>query len=161
MKKTFIKGVAALTTVGILTTAVVPAVGAETISNPSKFSHTSLSPKVKLSAFYRELDSTKKAEFEYIVEGLNLSESEQLQLLKDRSVEQSTVTPRWKTAIIKKAAALIAAKVGSKTVADITNFLFSWEDDLQMGIEKALIKYGHFNKTVAHWTAKSIMFILF
>ncbi|MEY8736513.1 hypothetical protein AB9M75_04525 [Lactobacillus sp. AN1001] len=67
----------------------------------------------------------------------------------------------WKTWIIKKAAQLLAAKLGSKSAADIANYLTGFEDDLQSGIQSYLTSRCGWNSNAAYWTAKSIIFAVF
>ncbi|MED3352976.1 hypothetical protein P4388_31140 [Bacillus thuringiensis] len=114
---------------------------------------------------YKELDVDSQKLFIEIVNGANLPYPQQVQLLqdKDRFIEEENNSSMhtWKTALVKKAAKLLAAKIGSKSVADITDYLFEWEDDLQQGMENYLVYKLGWNKTAAHWTAKSVMFILF
>lgn len=110
---------------------------------------------------YKNLTDKQKVEFNEISKHLNLSAIEQEELLREKYENDTAIAPRGvKTSIIKKAAKLLAAKVGSATIAEVTDFLFGWQNDLQTGMEVFLINHG-WNKTVAHWTAKSIMFVLF
>lgn len=62
--------------------------------------------------------------------------------------------------VIKKACKMFGLKMGEKSFADFTDYLFEWEGDLQTGIENSLMKVG-MPKTAAHWTAKTIMFVVF
>ncbi|MDA2566429.1 hypothetical protein PDQ34_21010 [Bacillus cereus] len=116
---------------------------------------------INFNQLYNQLNENKKEEFLNIVRESNLSFQEQIQLLQDRENSSYEATPRWKAAIIKKAAKLLAAKIGSKSVADITDYLFEWEDNLEQGMQNYLVYKLGWNKTAAHWTAKSVMFILF
>ena len=50
--------------------------------------------------------------------------------------------------------------MGQKSIAEISDFLFGWQDDLEAGIAAYLLRNG-WNREVANWTAKSIMFIIF
>jgi hypothetical protein len=119
---------------------------------------------IESEQLYKQLSSDKKQEFNKLIESKIFNNQELLQILQDRE-ERHPSSPlfesKWKASVIKAVAKLVASKVGEKSVADVTDFLFSWEGPLQDGIEYYLIHYGHFNSTVAHWTAKSIMFIVF
>ncbi|MBM7647011.1 hypothetical protein JOD45_003246 [Scopulibacillus daqui] len=166
VKKQIIKGVTVMTTLGILGSAytfIPTAANAKTASTP--VAQSIQSPDnvndIQSNPIFRSLSEDQKAEFLEIAQELHLSLDEQNDLLKQRFDYHHRIQPQWKSSIIKAAAKMIAAKCGEKSVADITDFLFEWEDDLQTGIEKSLIKYGHFNKKVAKWTAKSIIFVLF
>lgn len=112
---------------------------------------------------YQSLTKDQKEEFNDIVNGLNLSYNEQVTLLNQYAKQHPStkIQTKWKTSIIKAIAKLIIAKTGEKSAADVTDFLFGWEGDLQSGIEHYLVHHEHWNKTVAYWTAKSIMFIAF
>lgn len=115
---------------------------------------------------YKKLDVDSQKLFIEILNGANLTYSQQVQLLQDKEefIEQENKSlhkSKWKAAVIRKAAQILAAKIGSKSVADITNYLFEWEDDLQEGMEHYLVDELGWNETAAHWTAKSVMFVLF
>lgn len=153
MNKKLSKKIVAISTAGVLVFSFIPLSGISA-------KEATVSQEVKNDELYENLSGDKKKEFKEIVDGLDLNKEEQEELLEQREDEKSTATVQWKTAVIKKAAEIIAAKTGEKSVAEVTDFLFEWEDDLQTGMEKALVKYGHFNDTVAHWTAKSVMFVL-
>lgn len=119
---------------------------------------------IKSNQLYKQLSSDKKQEFNGLIKSKTFDNQELLQILQDREKEHPSSPlfhAEWKTSVIKTVAKLVASKVGEKSVSDVTDFLFSWEGPLQDGIEYYLIHYGHFNPTVAHWTAKSIMFIAF
>ena len=62
--------------------------------------------------------------------------------------------------VIRKAASLLAKKMGQKSIAEISDFLFGWQDDLEAGIAAYLLRNG-WNRDVTNWTAKSIIFIIF
>jgi hypothetical protein len=63
--------------------------------------------------------------------------------------------------IIIKACKMFGVKMAEKSLADFTDFLFEWQGNLQDGIENFLITRWNWNETAAHWTAKTIMFIVF
>lgn len=77
----------------------------------------------------------------------------------------NTPTPRIKLAIVKKVAQavvkVLGAKMASKSVTDIVNFLTDFEGDIQTGIQSFLVQKLHFNSDVAYWTAKTVMFLVF
>ncbi|MCY9512239.1 hypothetical protein M5W68_20225 [Paenibacillus larvae] len=110
---------------------------------------------------YKRLTKDKQKEFMEIVKGTNLNFQQQVQLLKDRKNMGQEQEKTLKVSLIKKAAKILAAKLGEKSIADIADYLFDWEDNLQQGIENYLVDKAGWNTTVAHWTAKTIMFILF
>ncbi|ARF67779.1 hypothetical protein B7C51_07950 [Paenibacillus larvae subsp. pulvifaciens] len=110
---------------------------------------------------YKRLTKDKQKEFMEIVKGTNLNYQQQVQLLKDRENMGQEQEKTLKVSLIKKAAKILAAKLGEKSIADIADYLFDWEDNLQQGIENYLVDKAGWNTTVAHWTAKTIMFILF
>lgn len=108
-----------------------------------------------------KLPDDKKKEFNELVQSGYFSKTEQVKLLQAYTTENGNFSTRSvKTKAIKKLAKWLAAKVGSKTIADITDYLFGWQDDLQTGAENFLVDHG-WNRTVAHWSVKSIMFVLF
>lgn len=108
--------------------------------------------------YYNDLSDSKKAEFKNLVEGANLSKDEQLQILKEKYTADRQPTPRWKSAVVKKVARWLAAKAGEKSIVDITNYLFEWQDNLEQGAENWLVNHG-WNRTAAHWTVKTASFI--
>lgn len=113
---------------------------------------------------YRTLTDAQKQDFADISQGLNLSYTDQADLLNQYAANRPSTGRfqlQWKTTLIKAAAKLLAAKLGEKSIADFTDFLFGWEGSLQNGIQYYLIHYAHWNSTAAYWTAKSIVFILF
>ncbi|MGG0256904.1 hypothetical protein ABEY61_28330 [Bacillus toyonensis] len=116
---------------------------------------------ITLNHLYNKLSKNKKKEFLNIVKESNLNFQEQVQLLQDRKNNIHSSQQRWKISIVKKAAQLLAIKIGSKSVADITDYLLSWEDDLQQGMENYLVYELGWDQSVAYWTAKSVMFIIF
>lgn len=116
---------------------------------------------IQTNDLFKKLNKEKQNEFIELAKELNLTYQEQIQFLQEKEASKNQLTARWKTAIIKKAAKLLAAKIGSKSVADITDYLFEWENDLQTGMENYLVYKLGWNRTAAHWTAKSVMFILF
>ncbi|OTN82231.1 hypothetical protein [Enterococcus faecium] len=112
----------------------------------------------EFNKYYNDLSDSKKVEFKNLVEGANLSKDEQLQILKEKYTADREPTLRWKTAVIKKVARWLAAKAGEKSIADITNYLFEWQDNLEQGAENWLVNHG-WNRTTAHWTVKTASFI--
>lgn len=108
--------------------------------------------------YYNDLSNEKKVEFERLVSGAHLSQVEQLQILKEKYESDRQLTPRWKIAVIKKIAKWLVAKTGEKTVSDVTNYLFEWQDNLEQGAENWLVNHG-WNRTAAHWTVKTASFI--
>ena len=71
----------------------------------------------------------------------------------------SIETKGWKSAAVKKAAKWLAGVIGSKSVADITDYLFEWQDDLEAGCENFLVDECGWDEDVAHWTVKTASFI--
>ncbi|CAK1250505.1 hypothetical protein [Fructobacillus fructosus] len=134
-----------------------PILSASADSNITQSAQTVPSHSQQFNDLYQQLDESDKEEFNQIINSLNLSEEEQIDLLQQR-IENDVPSFRWKTAIIKAAARILAAKLGEKSVADWTDFLFDWEDNFEGGIRYALIHYGNFNSTAAYWTARSIVF---
>lgn len=62
---------------------------------------------------------------------------------------------------LKKCAKKFGLKMGETSLADFTDYLFDWEDNLEYGIERFLITKWGWNKVVAHWASKTIMFVAF
>lgn len=58
----------------------------------------------------------------------------------------------------KKVVRWLTAKAGEKSIADITNYLFEWQDNLEQGAENWLVNHGC-NRTASHWTVKTASFI--
>ncbi|WP_159591064.1 hypothetical protein [Streptococcus halichoeri] len=112
----------------------------------------------EFNKYYNDLSDNKKIEFKNLVKNANLSPEEQLQILKDKYNADRTPTPRWKSAVIKKVARWLAIKAGTKSVSDITNYLFEWQDNLEQGAENWLVEQG-WNRAAAHWTVKTASFI--
>lgn len=88
---------------------------------------------------YKRLIKDKQKEFMEIVKGTNLNYQQQVQLLKDRENMGQEQEKTLKVSLIKKAAKILAAKLGEKSIADIADYLFDWEDNLQQGIENYLV----------------------
>ncbi|CIW11511.1 hypothetical protein OLF72_10435 [Streptococcus pneumoniae] len=108
---------------------------------------------------YNQLSAEKKGQFDELVSNLNLSEQEQLDLLQQYKEEHPRRAKRGiKSAIIKKVARFLAAKVGQKSVVEITDYLFEWQDNLEAGAENYLVQYG-WDRNIAHWTIKTVSFI--
>lgn len=108
---------------------------------------------------YIQLPTDKKEQFDEIVAALSLSENEQLDLLKAYQQEHPRRRKRGvKSAVIKKVARFIATKLGQKSLVEVTNYLFEWQDNLETGAENYLVKYG-WNRNLAHWTVKTASFI--
>ncbi|WP_031556628.1 hypothetical protein [Lachnospira multipara] len=121
-----------------------------------------------------ELSNDKLKELNILATEMNLNDQdidEIQKLYKEYHQYNQIEDSKIKAKIVKKVVKLIVpltgkalkaagVKVTEKGLADITNFLFEWEGPLQDGIEQALISIGA-PKTVAHWSAKTIMFVLF
>lgn len=107
---------------------------------------------------YLSLSNKEKTQFNELVNSGVFSNQELESILKDKRKNKSPF--RWKIAAIKKAARFISKKLGTKTVAEISDFLFGWQDNLEEGIALLLLRNG-WNREVARWTARSIMFIIF
>ncbi|QWQ38597.1 hypothetical protein KMP11_06525 [Gemella sp. zg-570] len=120
-----------------------------------------LSNNDEFQRLYNRLNYNKKIEFNKLKKELKLTKKQQLEILKDKEIMDNQPTDRWKLAVIKKIAKWISLKVGEKSVAEITDYLLEWEDDLQTGIENFLVEYCGFSRGSAHWTAKTAMFIAF
>ena len=115
----------------------------------------------ELKTLYNKLEYKNKIKFKKLKKELNLTREQQIEILKDKEIMDKQPTERWKSAAIRKVAKWIAAKVGSKSVADITDYLFEWEDDLQKGIENWLVEKTGMLRSDAYWIAKTAMFIAF
>lgn len=63
--------------------------------------------------------------------------------------------------IFRKAEKKFGVKMGQKTLAEFTDYLFEWEGKIQDGIENFLVHKWGWNRKAAHWAAKTIMFIAF
>lgn len=124
----------------------------------SELNTVSITSSNEFDKYYNDLSNEKKIEFNYLVENAHLSLDEQLQILKDKYKADRTPTPRWKAAVVKKVARWLAAKVATKSVSDITNYLFEWQDNLEQGAENWLVEQG-WDRTAAHWTVKTASFI--
>lgn len=121
--------------------------------------------KKSFTVLYQDLAFEKKIEFAELVKSENLSSTTQYQLLLDRYNISREATPRWKTAVLKKAvkyaANLLKVKIGGKSLTSIVNYLTGFEGNIQKGMENGLVKYLHVNRTAAKWAAKTVMFIFF
>lgn len=114
----------------------------------------------KVNKLYNSLTNSKKQEFNILVKGANLTLDEQLEILKTREKEINHVESKGaKSAVVKKVAKWLAAKAGEKSIADITDYLFEWEDNLEQGAENYLVDKCGWNRTAAHWTVKTASFI--
>lgn len=60
---------------------------------------------------------------------------------------------------VTRAAKWLAGVIGSKSISDITDYLFKWQDDLEKGCENFLVEQCGWNRTAAHWTVKTASFI--
>ncbi|ANU71630.1 hypothetical protein [Enterococcus faecalis] len=152
LKKAVILGLT-ITTVGSAVSPVTNVFASEAIE-----AYNSSKNSIELDKYFNDLSDSKKAEFRELVKGANLSPNEQLQILKEKYDSDREIAPRWKTAVIKKVAKWLAAKAGEKSIADITNYLFEWQDNLEQGAENWLVDHG-WNRTAAHWTVKTASFI--
>lgn len=110
--------------------------------------------------YYNDLSNSEKIEFDQLAKSGVFSQNDQLTLLQEKYNNTRSIAPKWKIAAIKKLAVFLAAKTGAKSISDITNFLFSWEDDLQEGATEYLVNNG-WNHDVAYWTVKSAIFLFF
>ena len=109
---------------------------------------------------YNQLPDEKKLQFNELVSALNLNEEEQLDLLKQYKEEHPRRAKRGlKSAVIKKVARFLAKKVAQKSVVEITNYLFEWQDNLEAGAENYLVEQG-WDRNIAHWTIKTASFIV-
>ncbi|RGB74915.1 hypothetical protein [Anaerococcus nagyae] len=124
------------------------------------------------SLLANNLPDYKKSELLELKNELDLNYEEINFLEEQYLINHSGTELRWKVSavkkvikvakpILKKAAKKFGVKMGEKGIADLTDYLFEWEDDLQNGIENFLINKWGWNKTAAHWTAKTIMFVAF
>lgn len=118
-----------------------------------------------LTSLYNNLSLEKQKEFDLLTTDGNFSEQDKIDILKEKYNNNSEGTAKWKVAILKKAvkyvAKLVGAKLSAKTLTDFVNYLTGFEDNVQTGLEKGLVKYLHVNKAVAKWAAKTAMFIFF
>ena len=108
---------------------------------------------------YNQLPADKKIQFNELVNALSLTEDKQLELLQQYKQEHPRRVRRGvKSAVIKKVARFLAGKLGQKSLVEVTNYLFEWQDNLEAGAENYLVKHG-WNRTTAHWTVKTASFI--
>lgn len=119
----------------------------------------------ELEYFYNHLSETDKETYNELIKHLDLNEQDKLLILREKATTNFEKQLRWKISAVKKVAQVLAKflkSIGiSKGVVGITNYLFEWENDLQKGIEEFLYRYTPLNRTLAYWTAKTIMFIAF
>ena len=124
---------------------------------------TTISTDENFLELYNSLSDEKKAEFITLVQENHLTADEQYQVLKD--YVNKPPMARWKLAVlreaVKYAAKIVGAKIGEKTIADFVNYLTDFEDHIQDGLENGMVKYFHVNRSVAHWAAKTVVFIFF
>ncbi|MBF6978223.1 hypothetical protein IU403_03585 [Aerococcaceae bacterium zg-BR22] len=113
---------------------------------------------ILLSDNYKLLSKSEKQDFNALIQSGMFSYQDLQNILHEKLNGEPTF--RSKVAIVKKAARLHAQKLGQKSLAEITDFLFGWQDNLEEGMARFLLRSG-WNKDVAYWTAISIMFILF
>ncbi|RMC42718.1 hypothetical protein F5ESL0233_00560 [Lactobacillus sp. ESL0233] len=82
----------------------------------------------------------------------------------DEQEDGIVLTRGAKTALTKKLAKKLLEAVGkritNKDLKDVLIFLTSWDDDLQAAATNWLVTKYHWNKDVAYWTVKSILFVL-
>lgn len=111
-----------------------------------------------------QLTEEEKRQFNQLKKSGIFSEYELHEILKEKIYYSSTSTmiqlSGVSSTVIRKAASLLAKIMGQKSIAEISDFLFGWQDDLEAGIAAYLLRNG-WNRDVANWTAKSIMFIIF
>ncbi len=118
------------------------------------------------------LSPEKEEQLMEIANEFNLSTQEIKELRYLYNEHSTTIIPRGRIGIILKivkaakpiiikACKMFGVKMAEKSLADFSDFLFEWQGDLQDGIENFLINYWNWNETAAHWTAKSIMFVVF
>lgn len=118
------------------------------------------------------LSPEKEKELKELVKEFNLSPQDEQEIRELYRENSNTVTTRAKIGVIKKiikvakpvfvkAAKLFGVKISEKSIADFSDFLFGWQDDLENGIKTFLVKNLGWNSTAAEWTAKTIMFVAF
>lgn len=123
-------------------------------------------------SLYKILPKYKEYDLDELKRDIDLSKEEE-NFLKNQYLKTHNQTAiRWKVSaikkvikvakpILKKAAKKFGMKIGEKSIADFTDYLFDWEDNIQGGIESFLVNEWGWNRTAAHWTAKTIMFVAF
>lgn len=144
----------------------------------SSFFLTSINTNQKLyaqdienSIYQDQLDTSflteeKINEFNALINEFNLSQEEQLKLLNDyKDIHSEKIEEKWGMQVIKKAAKyaveLIGAKVAEKRIADWVDYVFEYQDRIQIAMEEACIKYFNASENTAHWVAKTLMLMFF
>ena len=144
----------------------------------SSFFLTSINTNQKLyaqdienSIYQDQLDTSflteeKINEFNALINEFNLSQEEQLKLLNDyKDIHSEKIEEKWGMQVIKKAAKyaveLIGAKVAEKRIADWVDYVFEYQDRIQIAMEEACIKYFNVSENTADWVAKTLMLMFF
>lgn len=144
----------------------------------SSFFLTSINTNQKLyaqdienSIYQDQLDTSflmeeKIIEFNALINEFNLSQEEQLKLLNDyKDIHSEKIEEKWGMQVIKKAAKyaveLIGAKVAEKRIADWVDYVFEYQDRIQIAMEEACIKYFNASENTTHWVAKTLMLMFF
>lgn len=126
---------------------------------------------IENSIYQDQLDTSflteeKINEFNALINEFNLSQEEQLKLLNDyKDIHSEKIEEKWGMQVIKKAAKyaveLIGAKVAEKRIADWVDYVFEYQDRIQIAMEEACIKYFNASENTAHWVAKTLMLMFF
>lgn len=157
-----IKLLSSILIASVLATTITPlTVFAETTNTSPTTTNTNDDQEDRL---YNLLATSQQEEFNEIVKGAGLTKDQQVVLLTEKVSEQRSSMQRGiKLDAVKEIAKYVAKITGksllSKPLKSFVNFITDYEGKAQTGIERGLIKYLHFNKTVAYWTARTVVFI--
>ncbi|WP_057828176.1 hypothetical protein [Liquorilactobacillus cacaonum] len=161
--KNLIKLAVSASLCGLLGTAISPVLSVKADENSAIVTNTSSSDE-DFNSMYSKLTAEKKQEFNQLVADGNFSKSEQLEILQSKiSNDNSDRLRGIKLTVVKKIALYVAKYTGrsiaSKPLKSFVNYLTNFEGKSETGIRNGLIKYLHFSKTAAYWTARTIVFI--
>lgn len=161
--KSLIKFAVSVSLCSLLGTTIFPVLNVRAAEKSTTVSNTNSSDE-DFNSMYSQLTIEKKQEFNQLVADGNFSQSEQLEILKSKiSNDKSDRLRGIKLTIVKKIALYVAKYTGrsiaSKPLKPFVNYLTNFEGKSETGIRNGLIKYLHFNKTAAYWTARTIVFI--
>lgn len=133
----------------------------DTEANLPEFTYTKSTESYDV--LYDRLSPDDKVTFDAIVAEGQLTPAEALDILQTR--DGASVQPRWKVSVLKAAikygAKLVGYKISEKGLASFTDYLFGWSGSMEKRLSDGFVKFFGVNRTVANWTAKTVMFVVF
>ncbi|WP_419154233.1 hypothetical protein [Weissella viridescens] len=165
MTNKFIHAGVSLTALGIMVTAFAPVVTIHADTNSAVVEKDDTTEQI--DKLFKQLEPQDQKEFKAIVRGSNMSNTEQVSVLRDKLATyqdgSQPTTAGIKIGTVKAIAKYVAKYTGrsiaSKPLKAFINYLTNYEGKAQSGIQNGLVKYLHMNKNVAYWLARTIVFI--